>query len=99
MHATYVDNSTSILYVCIILQKNICKETFYYIFKSSGIFYYDQIWEGCKKIQSLDIIPKWDRFPLDIHSLLRFRDFSFPGKLAETEIRVNGKKMDMFFVI
>ena len=26
-----------------------------------------------------------------LHSLLRLCDFSFPGKLAETEIRVNGK--------
>ena len=32
-----------------------------------------------------------------IHSLLRLCDFSFPGKLAETEIRVNGIKMDINF--
>ena len=33
-----------------------------------------------------------------VHSLLRLCDFSFPGKLAETEIRVNGKEMDTIFM-
>ena len=72
----------------------LCRVLINISFKSSKIVYFSQNCYfhvmQCVCYQIDDVVV--------VHSLLRLCDFSFSGKLAEREIHVNGKKMDINFL-